>query len=299
MLMSLGSRVMRKLVRIVEGPPVRERTVVRVVDDKGPRRFRPGFIIGVYRSGTTLLRYILDSHPNIAVPPETNFLEPLASLWTSEWNRKGLQGVGVDAEGLKQRLRDFAASILDDYAVAKGKKRWFDKTPSYIDILDVIEDIFGKETQYILVFRHGLDVAESLASVHAGNGLGGPVRRYMDEYGDVPRLAALRHWVSQCEKMLAFGEKQAARCFTVRYEEFATAPERCLPALFDFIREPWDHKVLDFASASHDFGLQDHKILDVSGFRPSTGNYKLWSKSELSQANNIAGDMLARLKYEF
>lgn len=32
-----------------------------------------GFLIGVYRSGTTLLRYILDSHSKIAVPPETNY----------------------------------------------------------------------------------------------------------------------------------------------------------------------------------------------------------------------------------
>lgn len=32
------------------------------------------FIVGVARSGTTLLRLMLDSHPELAIPPETGFL---------------------------------------------------------------------------------------------------------------------------------------------------------------------------------------------------------------------------------
>src|SRR5947209_19596966 len=36
-------------------------------------------IVGVPRSGTTLLRFILDAHPDLAIPPETGFLVPLAA----------------------------------------------------------------------------------------------------------------------------------------------------------------------------------------------------------------------------
>lgn len=85
----------------------------------------------------------MDSHPNIAVPPETNFMQTVVYLWKSEWNRKGLLGVSVDEGELRFRLRAFAGGILDNYATAKGKGRWIDKTPSYIDILDFIDDIFG------------------------------------------------------------------------------------------------------------------------------------------------------------
>jgi len=295
--MSIAERAVRKLVRIIEGPPVRERTVVRVVDGAEAREMRPGFLVGVYRSGTTLLRYILDSHPHIAVPPETNFMETLAELWTSEWNRKGLAGVGVDEKALQWRLRRFAGGILDDYALAKGKRRWFDKTPCYVGILEVLQGVFGEETQYILVYRHGLDVADSIATVHAADGLGGPVKRYLEAYGETPRLAALRHWVEQCERMLTFHEARPAQCFSIRYEDYARDPRAALPPLFEFIGERWCEAVLNFSAQSHDFGLQDHKILERRGFQPSTGNYTAWSADELRRAQAIAGDTLEKLGY--
>ncbi len=35
------------------------------------------FVVGVGRSGTTLLRMMLDAHPEMAIPPETHFLPPM------------------------------------------------------------------------------------------------------------------------------------------------------------------------------------------------------------------------------
>ena len=107
----------------------------------------PCFLIGVYRSGTTLLRFVLDSHSNIAVPPETNFLYELAQMWRSEWVRKGLAGAGVDEEGMRNLLKRFAEGVLDNYAIAKGKGRWIDKTPAYTDILDFLDFLYGERLQ--------------------------------------------------------------------------------------------------------------------------------------------------------
>src|SRR6185369_11947595 len=39
-----------------------------------PTRLPVPFIVGSPRSGTTLLRFMLDSHPELAIPPETGFL---------------------------------------------------------------------------------------------------------------------------------------------------------------------------------------------------------------------------------
>ena len=44
----------------------------------------PIFVLGVYGSGTTLLRYVLDSHSRICCPPESDFLSPLARLAADE-----------------------------------------------------------------------------------------------------------------------------------------------------------------------------------------------------------------------
>lgn len=287
----------RDLWTRIGGAPVRERTVVKTVDLTRRDPLKPGFIVGVYRSGTTLLRFVLDSHPNIAVPPESNFLNGLADLWRNDWYGKGLQGVGVDREGLRERLRGFAGGIFDAYALAKGKRRWFDKTPSYVDILDFLPEVFGPECRYIMLYRHGLDVANSMAEMHGHDVNRGPGRRFALEYPDAPRLTNTRYWVEQCERMHAFEAAHPGQCFRLLYEEYASEPARYLPPLFAFLGEEWDPAVLDFASKQHDFGLQDSKILERSDFAPNIGTYKAWPAAELTRALEIAGPTLQKLGY--
>lgn len=278
-------------------PKVRERVVVRRVENGRKTFLKPGFIIGAYRSGTTLLRYVLDSHPNIAVPPETNFLVGLADSWRDEWYRKGLLGVGVDDEGLICRLREFAGGVFDDYARAKAKSRWFDKTPSYINILDFIDMLFGRECRYIMLYRHGLDVANSMCIMHGNDINCGPGSKYADEYPGSPRLTNARYWAEQCEKMLEFEAAHQDQCFRIHYEQYAADPDRYLPPLFEFLGEPWNPEVLRFTDKQHDFGLQDSKILNTSGFKPNTGTYKSWPKDEIIKAAEITSATMKKLGY--
>jgi len=191
--MNLTSRVLNKINTIIHGPSVRDRIVVKVVDGSMRKSLKPGFLIGVYRSGTTLLRYVLDSHSNIAVPPETNFFYPLADMWRSEWVKNGVQGAGIDENALLDRLRGLAAGVLDDYATAKGKFRWIDKTPAYTDILDFLDALFGERCRYIMLYRHGFDVANSLSIMYEKQVLGGPAKQYADAHSDPPRLTFARY----------------------------------------------------------------------------------------------------------
>ena len=117
----MARRVINKISRIVHGPQVRDRIVVKVVDGSKRKSLKPGFLIEIYPSGATLLRYVLDSHSSIAVPRETNFLYPLADMWRSEWVKNGIRGAGLNENGLLDRLRELAAGVLDDYATAKRK----------------------------------------------------------------------------------------------------------------------------------------------------------------------------------
>ncbi len=184
--MNLPKRIFNRIKRIISPPPYRERIVVREVSSDGSSQMPPCFLIGVYRSGTTLLRFVLDSHSNIAVPPETNFLEEMASMWRSEWIRKGLAGAGVDDERLRNLFKKFAAGVLDKYALAKGKGRWVDKTPAYTNILDFLDYLYGRDCKYIMLYRHGLDVANSLAKMHSRNNLGGPAKIYCRQHERLP-----------------------------------------------------------------------------------------------------------------
>ncbi len=287
-----------KIRHFITPPTVRERVIVKSVERTERVTLKPGFIVGTYRSGTTLLRYILDSHENIAVPPESNFLNGVAELWRNEWYRKGLQGVGVDNGVLEKRLRSFAGAIFDDYALAKGKQRWFDKTPSYIDILDFIDAIFGKDCRYIMLYRHGLDVANSMTQMYGHDVKRGPGRKFAERHPDSPRLTNACYWSEKCEKMLSFEAAHPDQCFRIQYEQFATDPHRYLPLLFDFLGEAWDEDVLRFSDKQHDFGLQDSKVLQTKKIVPNIGTYRSWAEEEIAVARNVVGSTLKKLGYD-
>ncbi len=296
--MNLAKGILNRIKRFVSPPPYRERTVVKMVSRDDGRQLPPCFLIGVYRSGTTLLRFVLDSHSNIAVPPETNFLEEMAEMWRSEWMRKGLAGAGTDEERLRHLIKEFAAGVLDNYAVAKGKGRWIDKTPAYTDILDFLDYLYDGNCKYILLYRHGLDVANSLAGSYKKNVLGGPAKKYADSLSGSSKVIFTRYWAEQCEKMIKFSESHTGQCYRIHYEQYASNPEKFLPPLFEFLEEPWEQDVLKFNEKQHDFGLQDSVIASTKTFVPRTGNYKSWSKEDLSEAMQFATATLAKLGYD-
>jgi protein-tyrosine sulfotransferase len=295
--MSLTRRVVNRLRCLIEGPQLRERTVVKTVE-AGQARMSPGFIIGVYRSGTTLLRYVLDSHSRIAVPPESNFLLSLAELHDDPWVRKGLRGVGVDDQALRERLRGFAHGIFDDYARAKDKQRWLDKTPGYAAILPFLNAVFGPRCRYIMLYRHGLDVANSMAARCENGVVFGPAKRYVEEAGVTPRVGFARYWAELCGRMLAFEAEHPSQCLRLRYEDYAGDPQRFLPPVFEFLGEPWQPQVLEYHRRTHDFGLQDHKVTENRGFAPVSGTYRDWSADDRRAAGEVAGPVLERLGYD-
>jgi len=296
-MMKLTQAVTTRLRCLIHGPEVRERIRLQRLESDAHERLPPGFIIGVYRSGTTLLRYVLDSHSRIAVPPESVFLDPLADLWRSDWVRSGFRGLGVEEQELLRRLRDFSWSLFDDYTRAKNKSRWIDKSPVYVKDLDFLEALFGEQCRYIMLYRHGLDVAQSLTRWYKDSAKLGPAESYRKDRKEPPQLACVRYWAAQCRNMLEFEAAHPEQVIRLRYEDFSTEPERFLPPLFGFLGEEWEPSVLNFHDTSHDFGLQDDKILKSKDFAPRTGTYREWPQEVIDQALGEAEEPLQRLGY--
>lgn len=141
-------------------------------------------IVGSPRSGTTLLRFMLDSHSELTIPPETGFLalppklrgrgdklrenffravinhpEPI-SAWPDFEIPEGAFWTALTkinpfnlAEGFRAFYRLYAARI--------GKPRWGDKTPLYCKELDTIRRVLP-EGRFIHIIRDGRDTALSL-----------------------------------------------------------------------------------------------------------------------------------------
>jgi hypothetical protein len=196
---------------------------------------RPIFIVGCQGSGTTLLRLILDSHPNISCGPETRFLPDFARI-TSEANWPHMAQYGFPKAYWHERIAGLFDAVQRDYAARRGKTRWADKTPRYALSLDYIDELFPT-CQVVHLIRDGRDVVAS----------------HRDRWGLLSACKAVRKWPLYIRAARTAGTRLPAdRYFEVRYEDLVHDTEPTLRRLLDFLDEPWDPAVLAHDTTPHD-----------------------------------------------
>src|SRR5262245_14751181 len=104
----------------------------------------PLFILSCHRSGSTLLRFVLDTHPSIYSPPES-FLGNAASVWATFL--AGLNGTlfepatiaSRDLQHILAQIRQLIDEQMKAAAMRKGKRLWCEKTPDNMDHLELID----------------------------------------------------------------------------------------------------------------------------------------------------------------
>jgi hypothetical protein len=267
----------------------------------------PLVLLGVSRSGTTLLRVILDRSPGIAIPDESffipllarrhggtidveHFLDDVARIATiREW--------GLSVEDVRPRVRsgmptaEAIAAIYEAYAGCAGKPRWGDKTPMYMRHLDLLDELFP-DAQYVHLIRDGRDAALSFLQMPEGT-----FTRTWAHPQTPEQFACL--WRTEVRDARALGRRLGpARYLEVRYEELVVEPESTVRAICGFAAIAFERGMLDYTRAV-DVSAKPHQQRLLT---PPTAGVRSWredmSAEDVSGFESVAGDLLDELGYE-
>ncbi len=252
----------------------------------------PIFILSCQRSGSTLLRKVLDSHSKISCPPESAFLVQFLRMYEIKRSLQGLNDMGFSDRDVLNKMKDFISSFFEEYARKKNKERWAEKTPHYLNHAETIDAVFDQEILYVGIIRHGLDVAYSLCDFDWGI-----LSEYLDQGMDKP-MAGISFWKKQNRRLLDFKKKVGDRMHLIKYEDLTLRPEETLKQVFQFIGEDWEKTVMEYNSFSHDEGFGDEKTNEFKSIKGNTGNYKKWDFSLQKKLYQEARECFEQFGYE-
>ncbi len=225
------------------------------------------FVVGMNRSGTTLLRMMLDAHPDLTIPPETHFVPDLikaareddatpesalaAMKSAREWG-----DFGFSDEEMLARLRELpqikpgpaVRTFYDAYTEQQGKPRWGEKTPTYVQKMRLIQRAIP-EARFVHVIRDGRDVALSV--------LDRTVRELTA--GDIAK-----RWQKKITKAREDAPK-LDHYIEIRYEDLILDTEPVLRQVCEFIELPWDDALLNYHERSADRLKEMARALPAEG----------------------------------
>ena len=188
---------------------------------------RPVFIVGMPRSGTSLVEQILASHPDVWGAGELTFWNSASTL--VEW-KSDSAGEALDVGAI---ARDYLR-LLDSRSA--DARRVVDKMPENFRHLGLIHAALP-EARIIHVRRHPLDTCLSIYFQDFKTPLA-----YATDLSDLAHYyhqywLLMEHWRSLLPR---------DRMFEVSYEAMVANPERWTRALLEFVGLPWDARCLEF-----------------------------------------------------
>ena len=266
----------------------------------------PLLVLGVRRSGTTLLRVMLDRNSELAVPDETYFIPQLADRHRGavdvnafvDYLRRlpTLREWGVEIGQVRLRLEPGMSvgraigAVYETYAAAHWKRRWGDKTPMYMQQLSMLERLFP-DALYLHLIRDGRDCALSFLQLPEGI-----VTRSWAYPRDAAGFAC--QWRSEVRAARALGARAGGRYLEVRYEGLVADPAGTLERICAHAGLPYEPEMLDY-SASIDVSRLPHQ---QSLTRPPTAGLRDWRNDmtvhDVRAFEAVAADVLSELGYE-
>ncbi|WP_210571792.1 sulfotransferase [Streptomyces sp. GESEQ-4] len=214
------ARGVRRRIRRLGEPPVPQ-SAYRLVPD-------PVFVLSSVRSGSTLLRVLLNSHPQIRAPHEMH-LRTLSVDLNKPYTKKAMSELDLDQRELEYLLWD---RVLHRELVRSGKQVIVDKTPGNAGVWERLHEGWPK-ARYIFLLRHPASMVNSLITNRPDRDPDATVRE-------------VRGYVEAVE-----AARTALPGLTVRYEDLTERPEAVTREICAYLGVPWAPRMLDYRKGDH------------------------------------------------
>lgn len=262
------------------------------------------FIVGMPRSGTKLLRDLLNRHPDIAVfPHESHFFPRLPGLirkhgdprrrecfarlyadleGTRFMRRMRARGSAIDRDEWFARVsgsdaREVLAALFECYAAKTGGRIVGDKTPEYLIRIPLLSGFFP-DARFVHVVRDPRDYVVSMRKAWGKS---------------LPRAA--QRWKTWIRTFRRDVERCDAKVIELRYEDLISAPRDALERLCAFIGVPFHEAMLSLDRPAENLGDTRGETSIVAG------NFGKWRRElrnkEVRGVERIAGVLMEELGY--
>ena len=272
------------------------------------------FMIGTQRSGSNLLRLMLNQLPGIAAPHPPHILQRMTPLLPAygdldkeenflslvdhvcrlvELNPVPWEGVNFNRKEIAKNagshsLMGIVEAVYDEAARAQGAQTWCCKSLANIQFLPAIEAHFDRP-QYIFLYRDGRDVAVSFRKAIVGE------KHY---------YYIARDW-ARTQKLALTMEAHIGpeRFFRVKYEDMVEEPEAMMMRLCEFLNMDYHEDMLNFHQSHEAVRAANSSELWGNVTKPimkgNTGKFRSEAGDEdIRIFESVAGEVLDALGYK-
>lgn len=211
----------------------------------------PLFVVGMWRSGTSLLYALLNQHPQIALMYEGDlplfgpfFLRAGGnSSWLARWDfwYSAIRRHDIDVSGIPSGIADAKTAteaVYREYARRKGATIWGDKSPNYYDSLTRLARLFPN-ARFIIIWRDPADICRSIARA-------GQKSSWFAKTGMIHRgLLGCRQLKRECDQIVARG----LPVHQIQYEELTRDPEETMKGICNFLGIPFEPRMASLQNA--------------------------------------------------
>jgi sulfotransferase family protein len=274
------------------------------------------FIVGASRSGTTLLRRIVDAHPEIAITRETHWITKLLNrddavapdrpvgpdLLERLATVEKFTRMDVDHAALERLFArpepvfyaEFVSTVFDLYGKAQGKPLVGDKVPTYVLDIPVLHELFP-HARFVHLIRDGRDVCSSVLDWERQH-------RNFAKFStwEADRVSTTALW---WERRVRAGREAGLPLRPelyreLRYEALVADPENACRELCEFLGVRYSKRMVAFHEGheNDDTGLSAKRA-----WRPITPGLRSWrtelTGEELERFEAATGPLLEELGY--